>query len=253
MLFQEINYAFERGDCQAVAAYLGAMMHVITDATFYAHLFSDVRFETEYASHALYTTYKKWSEGTRRYPIGNEFFTVTEARNSITVLDTGSPYIATALASKDTRFGWFPDNPNGFQTARWMSEREAYWDSVKGHVGVYYGNQLTWTYSDRPDSNNDITKYFNTIEHNLNTAIIYSAAALNFVLEYGIYTDCSCIGDWPGQDDGQGQGQRDRTDLKVQVDEFTGLFFFNIAGLFATGVALALLSKLNIIKIPIPA
>ncbi len=253
LMFKSIVEAFEKGDCQAAAAFLGAIMHVITDATFYPHVHKDIIRAMEYATHTTHTTYKKWSEGTRRLPVVTEFFSVQEAKDSITLLTWSSPYTATVIAARDTRFGFLPDNPNGFQTAVWMSTREAYWDSVNGAVGTTYARQLTWTYEMRPSGNNEITKYFNTVEHNLNTAIIYCAAAINFVLDNGGYDDCSCLGDWPVQGDGDnGQGVRDRTDIKTQVDVFTGLFFFNMAGLFATGIALAVLGQATILEKLIP-
>jgi hypothetical protein len=123
-----------------------------------------------------------------------------------------------------------------------------HWDEVDGPLGGVYDNELTWTYSMRPTGDNDRTRYFDTIEHNLNMAVYYCAAALNFVLNYAGYTDCNCKGDWPSEGDDDTQEVKDRADVKLIQDEFTGLFFFSMTGLMATGVALALLSKISILE-----
>ena len=39
----------KKGDCQAAALYLGALVHVITDAAFYAHVLDDVHYEKEFS------------------------------------------------------------------------------------------------------------------------------------------------------------------------------------------------------------
>jgi len=254
-LFHQVVMAFEAKDCQRAAAYIGAIMHMISDATMYNHVLDNVGRQATYEAHVEHVTFRKWSEGTRElWPGITEFFSVFEAQEMLTAFTSISPYMATMRAGKDTRFGGL-----FFRDAIWMFERRptvddhGFWDNVNGPVGSQYTLEHAWTYQMRPTGNTFIADYFDTIEHNLNMAVFYCAAALSFILNNAGYTDCSCLGDWPTQTDDSGQGRRDRSDLKVQVDDFTGLFFFNIAGLFATGVALALLSKLNILEKLIPA
>jgi hypothetical protein len=107
----------------------------------------------------------------------------------------------------------------------------------------------TWRYLDRPTGNSDLAKYFNTIEHSLNTAVYYGATVLGYILDNAGFIGCSGSGQWPPQPDGQGdQGQKDRTAVQVKMDNFLGLMFFNMAGLVATGIALIILTKADIIK-----
>ena len=99
------------------------------------------------------------------------------------------------------------------------------------------------------------TKYFDTIEHNLNQAVYYCATALNFILNYAGYTNCECGSSSSGQDnppppDRDGEGVKDG--VQLTVEQFEGLFYFNLMGLMATAIAIALLNKVELLEEFIP-
>jgi len=237
---------------------MGALVHLITDATMYNHLLPGVpRMQSlEYLVNRL--TFRKWGrDGTREIePPGiTEFFSVKEAKNRITQFTTKDPQLQAMIAGRDTRFGY--DNgyySTGVFNALEMSQVDTtlpvreYWDDVKGPIGVSLTSLNTWRWTDRPRGNDDLEKYFNTIEHSLNTAIYYSAQALSYVLDKAGFVGCSGTGEYPPQDSQNSQGQKDRTSVQVKIDQFTALMFFNLAGLVATGMALTILTQVDVIK-----
>ncbi|GAH48697.1 unnamed protein product, partial [marine sediment metagenome] len=101
-LYNQIVLAFEDNDCQRAAAFIGALMHVISDATYYPHMLADAR-SLEYEYHVMHVTFKTWTDvrGVR----SNEFFNLAEAKGKLTAADMFNPYQATLLAGKNTRFG----------------------------------------------------------------------------------------------------------------------------------------------------
>jgi len=105
-LFHQVVLAFEAKDCQRAAAYIGAIMHVISDATMYNHVLENIGHQHTYEAHVDHVTFRKWSQGTRElWPGITEFFSVYEAQEMLTSLTSISPYMATMRAGKDTRFG----------------------------------------------------------------------------------------------------------------------------------------------------
>ena len=105
---------------------------------------------------------------------------------------------------------------------------------------------------------NTVTKYFDTIEHNLNQAVYYCAAALNYIITFAGYTDCGCSSTSSGENpnppipDGDKDGLGLREGLKLSLGEFQGLFYFNIMGLMSTVVALSLLNSVKLLEEFIP-
>ncbi|MFX1570874.1 MAG: hypothetical protein ACFFCV_21250 [Promethearchaeota archaeon] len=102
----------------------------------------------------------------------------------------------------------------------------------------------------------DATKYFHTIEHNLNMAVYYCANVLNYILNHAGYTDCDCGSGSGGQYPPDPTGQKDavKEGLGLSVNQLEALFYFNFMGLMATAIALSLISKVELLEelIPLP-
>jgi hypothetical protein len=117
-----------------------------------------------------------------------------------------------------------------------------FWTDIDGSW-THFEQECQWTLAARPTSG-DAKKYFDTIEHNLNMAVYYSAAAINYVLSKGLYTDCECDGDAydrypnPPESDQERQGS-----LQLTLDRYTTLLFFNFVGLISTAIALTIIPK----------
>ncbi|MFX1456622.1 MAG: hypothetical protein ACFFDB_14705 [Promethearchaeota archaeon] len=120
------------------------------------------------------------------------------------------------------------------------------------HVFPDYSQETTWTHDNRP-TNGPITgpaAYFNTLEHNLNTAIYYCVLTLNYILDKGGYSDCDCSGTtpppqqqpYPPEKDGVKDSVKDG--VKNAIDEFQGLLYFNLVGLAASILAVSLSNKM---------
>ena len=161
------------------------------------------------------------------------------------------------LAGRETRFGLDSSNyyPNGVFDAWTMGQMaptatdRRFWNNVKGRY-VDTATLHTWRYSDRPTGNSNPAIYFDTIEHNLNTAVYYGARALGNILDNSGFTGCSCVEQMPGGPGGPGQSQgvMDKTAVKLKTDQFTALMAFSMAGLFATGIALVILNQVDLLE-----
>ncbi len=254
-LYQEIKIAFQKNDCQRAAILMGALMHVIADATFFYHVIEGASRAPEFESHVDHVTFKTWNDGDRNLDNPTkEFFRLKEARDKLTTI-TMDPYLATIYAGIDTYYG-----SSGFEDALWLlanaplSISRHYWAWVEGYWNSY-DQQHTWTYSMRPTSG-DAKIYFDTVEHNLNMAVYYCAVALNYVITYGGYTDCSCSGEYPGEQNPyppESEGIQNKEGIKVAVDEFQSLFFLGAVGLASTMISLTLVNKMwGIIEKMIP-
>jgi hypothetical protein len=259
LLYGKISYAFKLKDCQAAAVFIGALMHLITDATMYNHLLPNIPHMKSLESLVAHLTFRKWErDGTREIdPPGiTEFFSVKQAKNRITEFTNKDPQLQAMIAGRDTAFGYdygyYPETGvfNALEMSQVVTTRpnRGYWDMVDGPIGAYLTPLNTWRWTDRPTGNSDLAKYFNTIEHSLNTAIYHSAQALNYILDNAGFVGCSGTGENPPQDSQDRQGQKDRTAIQVKMDQFMGLVFFNMAGLFATGMALTIMTQVDLIK-----
>ncbi len=260
--YQEVKKAFQKRDCQRAAGWLGAMAHVIADATFYGHVLSGTGRYSEFGKYVDYVTYKTCNDGDRNQEVGvTEFFDINEARNKLqsNLITYYDPYMATYRAAFDTYYG-----ENGFKNAQWLYKYEPtntdweFWEDVEG-VWTGYSRELLWTHSMRPDvltHSFNCTMYFDTIEHNLNMAIYYTAIALNYALENGGYTDCLCSGENPPQEPLQppdGKEPKDQTEaLDLTLSEFQALFFFSTFGIISTATLLTMMSLVEkyLLKIP---
>lgn len=254
----------ERKDCQEAALFMGYLMHIVADTTYYGHVTVGASLHATFYAHMDHVTHRTWhvANGDRT----NEFFNIAEATAKVTSANLNShtyvsPYLATRMAGIDTFFGSMGAPPY-YQTAIWMLGNAPYstpvpnhrfWNNVKPGVNFdvpkpNYFLEDTWTHADRPITKPQIGEaaYFNTLEHNLNTAIYYCALALNWVLDNVDYTDCLCSGENPPRDDGQQSGDNEPVGeetidrLKVAMDEFESLLFFSFAGLASSLITLAL-------------
>ncbi len=256
LVYNGIKQAFEAKDCERAALLIGGIMHYIADATFFYHLLEkeeDMTSWVTYAANVYHVTYRTWGglgdRNAKPEPFV-EFFSVAEARNKITAGTSFDPHYATLIAAKDTRFG---DANGEFKDANWLYDHAptandpGFWEDVTGNwIKASYARM--WSYSSRPTSG-DAKEYFDTIEHNLNTAIYYAATALNYILDFGGYDDCECLGDLPGKitnPEPRKTGVKDAIGLKI--NSFQGLMFFNVAGLMSTAIALALLNKGDLLE-----
>jgi hypothetical protein len=258
-IFIRIKKAFVEKDCQLAALYMGLLMHIVADATYYGHVTPGASLHNTFYAHMNYVTYKTWTDvnGDR----SNEFFNINEAVGKVTLANLKSyitPYLAVVMAGSDTFFGG-----SGFKSADWLLQNKPsnanhmFWDQVDPSVVWHptkpdYSQEVSWTHANRP-TNGPVTgpaAYFNTLEHNLNTAIYYCATTLNYILDNVDYTDCGCSGQNPPPEQQPYPPEKDavkdsvKDGVKNALDEFQGLLFFNLIGLTSSVLALTLSSKL---------
>lgn len=253
--YGDILKAFREKDCQAAALFIGALLHVITDAAFYGHVIdTGMSGHTTFMAHIDHICYRTWADvsGDR----ASEFFNIDEASNRVTASSLNSPYLATLLCGRDTFLGDVYGTPT-IRDATWLYSKQPspvdhqHWDDVNGPWTIN-SDLLTWTHSMRPNDplNPDPRDYFNTLEHNLNMAIYYCVSVLNYIITYGGYIDCECTGENPPSDpivDPPGGGDvRDpiRVGIQTTLDEFQALFFLGAVGLASTMISLTLVNKL---------
>lgn len=240
---QRIQSAFKQKDCQKAAAFIGALMHAIADATFYPHILQTTATDNEFKTHVDYVTYKTWALGDRILDNPTkEFFSLKIAKDKLKANTFISPYFAAFQA------GYFTYSPSiPYKNANWMEQEKPtvanrnHWNSVDG-PWTNHNQQLAWFYNMRP-SLGDANAYFNTLEYNLNMAVYYCAAALNFILETVPFEGCGCSGENPppgGQNPPVGDDVKDKEGIKLALDETQALMFFSFAGLAASMLALTL-------------
>ncbi len=245
-LYYEIQEAFKIKDCQLAATFIGALMHVIADATFYYHVLEGINVgRPEYQTHVLHVTFRTWSDV--NFDRNNEFFNLDEVINKLTVMDQFSPYFATLWAGLNTRFGSFL-----YKDAEFLLNNAPttishhYWTLIEGYWSEY-SQENTWTHSMRPSTADDFQAYFDTVEHNLNQAVYYCAATLNYIINNAGYTDCQCSGENPPQEQNppSGDGDRDRVGIPLATSEFSALLFFNAVGLASTAIAFTMMKLIE--------
>jgi hypothetical protein len=167
-----------------------------------------------------------------------------------------SPYLATVLAGSDTYYGstsagsreadfLLQNNPSKADHKFWdQVDPSTYWDPIRPD----YSQEHDWTHADRPTNQPVIgpAAYFNTLEHNLNTAIYYCAHTINYILNKVAYNGCECSGENPpgGQEPDPGQKEDVKEGVRVAVDEFQSLFVLGAIGLASTMITLTLATKL---------
>ena len=171
-------------DCEGAAYYMGAMCHYIADAAFYPHLLPN---EADFHSDNI--LYKNRMQSLTQKKISQwgitPFFDIGEAMGRFSGLKKEGGYSAAYLAGLDTYYG----NSYGisfvatqYEDAGWLTGNFDLWPSSDYEVIKY------WTASDRPASGS-AKDYFDTVEHHLNTAVYYTAAAMNQAIDY--YIGCA--------------------------------------------------------------
>jgi hypothetical protein len=146
-LYKWIETSLANKDCQAAAAFMGALMHLIGDATMYNHLLPGIGHQESFESLVEHLTFRKWGLGGTREiePPGiTEFFSVKEAKIRLTSLESKGPLLSSMIAGRDTAFGYdygyYPET--GVFNALEMSQQittlpdRGFWDMVKGPVGA---------------------------------------------------------------------------------------------------------------------
>ncbi|MFW9990103.1 MAG: hypothetical protein ACFFC3_15775 [Candidatus Odinarchaeota archaeon] len=254
-VYDRVKQAFQLNDCQMAALFIGALMHIVADATYYAHVLENAR-SWAFEEHVMYVTFKTWTDvgGDR----SNEFFNLDEVRGKLTAADMFNPYQATLLAGESTRFGSALPHIMDAEFLRDSAPSNVnhkFWADIQGYWSAY-SQEISWTHSIRPNvPYTSIRKYFDTIEHNLNQAVYYCATVLNYILEFAGYKNCDC-GSGSGNNpnppppDGDKEGVKDS--LSLSVKQFEGLFYFNMMGLMATAIALAILPKTKLLEELLP-
>lgn len=231
--------AFRKNDCQKAAFFLGCMAHYIADATFYSHLIDNLNHHVSFLSKVLKITKNTYS--TSYLKRQNEFFNIIESYDSFHSNVKKKPYDSAYLAGLDTRYG------NSYLRSFTSTLYEnAEWLDLYAPSG---SNPQFWTLSsytpaNRPTSGN-AKKYFDTVEHNLDTAVYYCAAAINFIKDNYKGKDCNSNGDQYNPIDPLGGGVGDK--VGVRVKQYTFLFFWQFLGMMSTLTALTVLKQLKAI------
>jgi hypothetical protein len=101
-----------------------------------------------------------------------------------------------------------------------------------------------WDYNDRPTSPGNAKDYFDTLEHNLNTAVYYSAAAINLLIGYYIGKNCARTDDDYDPRPPYGGG----TGVKGRVGQYMALFLWQFLGLFSTLIAISIVKQVKIFQ-----
>jgi hypothetical protein len=177
-------------DCQEAAVYIGALCHCIGDACAYWHLIAlTPGHESKIKLNIHDLTCKKISDR-----LGNsEFFLTYEAEQAFAFYqEKVSASVAIYFAGFDTRYGysdWPEDYPAYYEDADWLaifvpsSGNPQLWGEI--NKDIKYWNNEDWSALSVNGS-----KYFETLEHNLNTAVFYCAAAMNDLKDK--YVNCNC-------------------------------------------------------------
>lgn len=121
---------------------------------------------------------------------------IQQAFDGFTTSTKCDPTWATYYTGLDVKYGnkykmcWF-DPITQYQNATWLDKNApksdtefAFWDLNRVVAG--------WDSSDRPTTEGDRKAYFDTVEHNLNAAVYFCAAAINRLLVD--YVGCGCDG-----------------------------------------------------------
>jgi len=194
---QSVSNAFREKDCQKAAFFLGAMCHFIADAAFYPHLISTTIPYTSYAHKVNLVTSNQYSSSTSKRL--SEFFNIQQAFDGFTAATVCDPTWAVYYTGLDVMYGneykmcWFTITQ--YRNATWLDANAPQSDStVPSQVGFWDLNSVVagWDADDRPTTPGDRQDYFDTVEHNLNVAVYFCAAAINRLL--GDYVNCECDG-----------------------------------------------------------
>ena len=177
--------------------------------------------------------------------IAGDFFNIIEAYDAFNSGVKEKPGQATYLTGLDTKYG------NAYQMS--FSTRiffDAFWLDEKAPMGgdpkffLSTDNSLLdyWTSANRPSSG-EAKLYFDNIEHNLNTAVYYTAAAINFLLKDYIGSDCgeSSSGGDPMPPLGGGTGDK----VGSRVGQYLFLYLFQMLGIISTLTALGVVKTLK--------
>ncbi len=198
-----IQQGFMLRDCQWLAYYMGALTHFIADASYYPHVlrgwdgWEDSKRDPKFS---LYVNMLTNTIYPNRLP--TEFFNIDDARLKFDQSDMLAPSEAVYRTCVDTRYGNSQTLMNeiggGWSTSEFLDATELH--------DIWVGNNPwpedyeeceTWTLATRIQLealNTQNIYYFNTIEHDLNTAIYYLTCALNWLL-FKYFTNCDCTGE----------------------------------------------------------
>ena len=245
-----VGESFSWHDCQRAAYFLGALCHLIADATYYPHVNSipeynamyDRRYENcvQELTNTIYplrTAMDFFSDiGVDLlvdFPLDHKEIPSLAVREAARITRWGTSYYLDAV---DMHYLFYP--------------KTEYWPLSSGStVDIDYQKINTWTMLTRAQINLDpvAESYFNTVGHSLYLAIYHSAAAMNYLIDT-YYIDCDCTGQ-QGED---GPMQREKEPMGDKIDEAaslkTELELFDFMGAFGVVMTLAAISivkKLN--------
>ncbi len=239
-LIPYIDNSLNGRDHKAIAYYFGAMVHLISDATYYPHLDNYV------SDQGLLNRMHFLTKSVVR--TGLDFFSINEARLYFDASDINEPREAVYRAGLDTRWGnsyLMSFTASTYEDGTWLyNHKDEFWPSNTQLVE-------SWTALNRPMFG-DVDRYFDTLEHNLNTAIYYSAAAMNYLINTG-YKGDGCEGttgeDGPMSDVGVGIP----ADIPTETGQKQMTAFFGIAGVMSSLLALGIISMIERLKKGLPA
>lgn len=215
------------------------MVHYISDATFYTHLFDNLKPHQSYLNNVLKLTRNIYSSEKRQ----NEFFNIIESYDSFRSTIKKKPYDSTYLAGLDTRYGNYY-----LQSFTSTLYENAEWFDFYAPTGSddQFWNLSSYSPANRPTSGN-AKKYFDTVEHNLNTAVYYCAAAINFLKDNYKGKDCEKGGDQDNPIDPLGGGISDK--VGVRVKQYSFLFFWQFLGMMSTLSAITVIKQLKLVEL----
>jgi len=231
--------AFGERDCQKAAFFLGCMSHYIADATFYTHLINNENSHTSYLNKVQSITKTRYSYADIKRQL--EFFNIIESYDSFHSNIKKKPYDSAYLAGLDTRYGNYylqSFTSTQYENAEWLDFYAPSGSDPK------FWNLPGFNPINRPTSGN-AKKYFDTVEHNLNTAIYYTAAAINFLIDNYNGKNCQGDGDQYNPMDPFGGVVGDK--VGVRVKEYTFLFLWQFMGMISIITAMTIVKQLKVV------
>lgn len=238
-------------DCEWVAYYMGALVHLVSDSTYYPHTGVHTGGQ-RFGDKVYFLTSTPLNLRT------NGFFSTSEA-SSFTAAISINPEEAARKGALDTKYGNVHEksfSPIEYMTSVKLHEKlDAPFWTLAAPSDLY-----SWGVAERNSFTGTEAEFFDTVEHNLNAAIYYSAAAINFLLitnpEFTGECECSEKVGTDGQKVGKmGAGVGDALARRLPQGKRLKLDFFNVMaplGLIASLVALALVKKLELLMPTVP-
>lgn len=246
---QIVGESFSWNDCQRAAYYLGALCHLISDATYYPHIYVIPEYDA-YKDRQMLDCINFLSDTPYTHRSSIDFFTDSEVLGVFPINFKEMPRQAVIQAGIATR--WGSSYYLGAEALHYSFYPDKKFWPIDPSSGILknpdYKQIQGWTSLTRAQINLDLEakRYFDSLEHDLNVAIFHSAAAMNNLI-HDYYHNCGCTGE-QGED---GQMQRvkepmgDRLDNAQKDENSVELGFFDFMGWF--GVVMTL-SALKIVK-----